>query len=150
MEKNSALEFFEKAVSRGEATWWEMELPSGSVIFGDAKAEMLGRDPENFKNYTDFTKLLHPEDHNNAMQAMRDHMEGKNKFYETDYRIKHKDGHYLKFYDCGQIIKKEGESITVVGFVWKLEEENEEKLEEIKKLILENEETMAHLVQSIK
>lgn len=148
----SASDEFGKAVLDGTATWWNMELPSGKVVFGDAKADMLGYPETKFNYYTDFTGLLHKDDHEKAMQAMRNHLEGKDKFYEAVYRIQHKDGHYIKFYDCGQIIEKNKDNIVLAGFVMRVKEDENisEQMDEFKKLILENKPSMIDLVKKIK
>lgn len=64
--ENINIEIFNEAVLRREATWWQMELPSGKVFFGDAKTEMLGFPSSDFSVYQDFTNLLHEEDKEKA------------------------------------------------------------------------------------
>jgi PAS domain S-box-containing protein len=151
-ENNFKMAQFDEAVLEEKATWWQMELPSGKVIFGDAKAKMLGYPSNKFKTYSDFTNLVHPEDYEKTMEAMKDHLSGKKQFYETLYRIKNKNGEYIMFYDCGQIIKKEGEKIIVMGFVMKVENEKKifEKMKEFKELITEGKPSIVELVSKIK
>lgn len=105
------------ALEAGNLAWWEMELPSGSVSFDENKTKMLGYKKEDFKHYQDFVNLVHPEDQGPTMQAMRDHLSGVAKFYETDYRIKTNDGTYKWFRDKGRITQKEGDIIKVAGIV---------------------------------
>ena len=143
---------FNKVVLEGKATWWQMYLPSGDVIFGDAKAKMLGYPENKFKNYEDFTKLLHPDDYKKAMKAMKDHMEGKKPVYETVYRIKNKSGKYISFYDCGQITKREGKNLTAIGFVMKVDEKEDvlKQMKHFKELIIEGEPSIVELVAKIR
>lgn len=96
----------ENAMKAGKLAWWEMELPSGKLDFNERKAKMLGYSPEQFQHFKDFTDLLHPDDYNQAMQAMRDHLEGKAKRYKVDYRIKMKSGQYKWFRDVGAITEE--------------------------------------------
>lgn len=118
--KEFTMDDFDLAAIEGYATWWQMQLPSGNVEFGKAKTDMLGYEKEHFKTYHQFTELLHEEDYEKAMQAMKDHLTGKEPVYETTYRIRHKNGTYIKFYDCGQLVnKKRGEQI-VMGFVMEI------------------------------
>src|ERR1035437_6135245 len=84
IETNSRLSL---ALQGGNMAWWEMNVKTGSVTFDKLKVEMLGYSPENFKHYTDFTKLVHPDDYNRIMDAMSGHFEGKYKNYEAEYRI---------------------------------------------------------------
>jgi PAS domain S-box-containing protein len=148
----SAMESFDRAVLEHRATWWQMELPSGDVFFGEAKAEMLGFPESDFKNYSDFTKLLHPDDYEKAMQAMRDHMDGKEEFYETVYRIKNSEGEYIKFYDCGQIVERKENGVVVMGFVWKVDEDEDvlEQMKSFKEMISHGEPSIIELVAKIR
>lgn len=129
-----------------------MDLPSGDVIFGDAKAKMLGYPEENFKSYNDFTNIVHPEDHNKSMVAMQEHLDGKKDLYEVLYRIRHKNGEYIKFYDCGKITNKKGENITVMGFVLKVENEKDtkEKTRVFKELIMSGSPSVVDLFARIR
>lgn len=120
MEQNTKLKLFDEAILKKEITWWQMELPSGRVSFGDAKTEMLGYSSNEFTVYQDFTKLVHPEDVEKAMQAMRYLIEGKKEYYETVYRIKSSTNEYITFYDYGKISERAAGSISIIGFVLKI------------------------------
>ncbi len=117
----------EKAMEAGNLAWWEMELPSGEVRFNDRKAKMLGYSPEKFEHYSDFTDLVHPEDYERAMKAMRDHLEGKTPRYEVEYRIKKNNGEYKWFRDVGAISedKEDSEYKKVTGIVIDIDERKE-------------------------
>ncbi|HTK39926.1 MAG TPA: PAS domain-containing protein [Patescibacteria group bacterium] len=112
------LDKFETAMEAIGLAWWWMELPSGVIFFSPNKAKMIGRNPSDFIHYRHFTDLVHPEDYAHIMQDMSDHLDGKKPLYETTYRIKHNDGHYVQFVDRGRIVgKKDGETM-VAGFVF--------------------------------
>lgn len=115
----------ERAMDGGNLAWWEMELPSGEIRFNDRKAKMLGYSPERFEHYSDFTELLHPEDHDKAMNAMRDHLEGRKERYEVEYRIEKKDGDYKWFRDIGAITEQDGEYKKVTGVVIDIDDRKE-------------------------
>ena len=112
-------ERIEAGLRAGSIAWWEMELPSGNVIFDNRKAEMLGYAPELFTTYEDFTNLLHPDDYERTMQAMRDHLEGTADTYEVEYRLKTNAGDYFWFRDIGRITEiDETTGLTrIVGIV---------------------------------
>jgi PAS domain S-box-containing protein len=99
--------------------WWEMDLKTGHVVFDERKTEMLGYAPEDFHHYEDFMALVHPDDHEKAMDAMRAHLSGAAEKYEVEYRILTKEGRYKWFYDIGTIEKwdAQGEPLTVAGIV---------------------------------
>lgn len=105
------------ALKNGNMAWWEVRLPSGKVAFSNKKTEMLGLKSEDFKTYTDFTDILHPDDYENTMQAFMDHLTGEKDIYDCQYRIKDNEGNYKWFKDVGKISHKEGENIIVTGIV---------------------------------
>jgi len=115
-EKSSRLDL---AMQTANMAWWEMDISTGNVTFDNRKATMLGYQPENFTHYTDFTTLVHPEDFDKAMNAMKNHLSGLADKYEIEYRIMNNSGEYNWFYDIGSIVKKDsnGVPLNVIGFV---------------------------------
>lgn len=120
-ENVDELTLLNDAMEAGGIAWWMMEYPGGAVFFHLNKIKMLGyteKDLDQFVHYTSFTDLLHPEDHPGAMQAMIDHISGKKDMYETEYRIKGKDGKYRTFFDRGKIVAKNDKGeMAVAGMV---------------------------------
>ncbi len=112
-------ERMQAGLKAGNLAWWEMSLPSGEVIFDARKAEMIGYPPDKFHHYEDFTNLLHPEDHDRAMQAVRDHLEGVAPLYEVEYRLRCADGAYKWFRDIGAISSRDEKqgSLRMIGLV---------------------------------
>jgi PAS domain S-box-containing protein len=107
------------AMQTANMAWWEMDIASGNVTFNPRKTEMLGYTPEKFNHYKDFMALVHPEDSDKAMNAMRKHLDGTVENYEVAYRILNNSGEYKWFYDIGSIVKKdsEGKPLKVTGLV---------------------------------
>lgn len=102
LEEN--LNYLNAAIEVGNIAWWQFDVPTGEITFHPKKTEMLGYNYEDFKGktYSVFTDLLHPDDYEATMQAMRDYVEGKAHAYLTEYRIRAADGSYRWFYDFGQ------------------------------------------------
>jgi PAS domain S-box-containing protein len=109
----------DSAMEIGSLAWWEMDLPDGAVRFDDRKATMLGYPPAQFMHYRDFTALLHPDDQEPAIQAMKDHLEDRQSRYHIDYRIRTAAGNYRWFRDVGGITRHhpDGSPATVTGIV---------------------------------
>lgn len=94
------------ALSAGKLAWWEMHVPSGMVTFNINKILMLGYSRDEFDNtvhYKRFMEMVHPDDYESTMNAMKYHILGLKEIYETEYRIKTKNGDYKWFYDRGSI-----------------------------------------------
>ncbi|OPY38625.1 MAG: putative diguanylate cyclase [Methanoregulaceae archaeon PtaU1.Bin059] len=107
------------AMEMGNIAWWEMAMPSGDVHFHDRKATLLGYSPGQFSNYRDFCALLHPDDYERVMRAMRDHLEGKVPRYDVEYRIRTSLGEWRWFHDSGGVTRRnpDGTPATVTGMV---------------------------------
>ncbi|MEI7813134.1 MAG: PAS domain-containing sensor histidine kinase, partial [Ignavibacteria bacterium] len=100
-----SIQRLELAMNTADMAWWEIELPSGRITFGERKAGMLGFPPEKFKHYKDFLALVHPDDYKCIMGAIRGHIYGAFDKYETEYRISTKSDGYKWFYNTGTIVK---------------------------------------------
>ena len=107
----------ESALEAADMAWWSLEFPSGALSFSRHKTDMLGYNADDFVHFIHFTDLIHPDDKDQAMKAMTDHYTGLKAIYETTYRIKAHDGSYLKFYDKGKIVERNGDSFIVAGVV---------------------------------
>lgn len=129
-ERNSRLEL---VMQSADMAWWEMDLPSGNIAFGNRKAEMLGFPPEKFSHYRDFTALVHPDDRNKAMNAMQLHFDGTLDKYDVEYQILTSTGEYKWFHDIGSVVKRDakGNPLKVTGLVFNITEhrQNEATLE---------------------
>ena len=83
---SKSAERLDLCLSAGNLAWWEMDIKTGKVIFNENKVKLLGYDIKDFRNvdYTAFTNIVHQEDHEKVMKAMRDHLEDKKKLYEVE------------------------------------------------------------------
>jgi diguanylate cyclase (GGDEF)-like protein/PAS domain S-box-containing protein len=118
----------------GNLGQWYWDFVEDEVIFNDKKVSSLGYDPKaigkvGFKFFTD---KLHPDDYDHVMDNMRKHLYGQNEAYEVEYRIQHKEGHYIWYYDRGIITKRDeaGKPLFLQGIVFDITESKkiEEKL----------------------
>jgi len=115
-QNNSRLEL---AMQVGNMAWWEMDVKSGSMIYGRMKTEMLGYPSEDFVHFKDFITIVHSSDQEKVINALREHLNGNGDKYEVEYRILDSSGNYKWFYDLGNISKRDenGEPITILGLV---------------------------------
>src|SRR6056297_1696851 len=72
---------------------WELNLKTKKVKYNPLKIQALGYKPGEIEpDMYGFVNMIHKEDYNQAMQAMRDHLSGEKTVYETEYRIRTKSG----------------------------------------------------------
>lgn len=108
------------ALELGNMAWWEWDLKTGQVLMHEKKATMLGYSQEEFpRDVYEICRLIHPDDYEEAMQAMRDHLTGKLPMYDVAYRIRTKSGDYKWYYDKGGISERDefGKPLKVIGMV---------------------------------
>lgn len=117
----------EDGLQESEFAWWEWDIPKNRVSFNDHKVTMLGYDAADFADvgYEAFTSLLHPDDYERTMEAMRRHLAGDAAIYQIDYRVKRADGQYEWYMDRGCTIERseDGSPARLRGLVVDLGEE---------------------------
>lgn len=120
------------ALEMGNMAWWEWDIAGGMVDMHEKKATMLGYTLDEFpKNVYKICELIHPDDYDKTMDAMREHLSGKKQVYDVKYRIKAKDGSYHWYWDKGGVVKrtKEGKPVKLVGLVIDISETIELQLQ---------------------
>jgi len=115
-QNNSRLEL---AMQVANMAWWEMDVNSGNIIYGKRRTEMLGYQSEDFGHFKNFIDIIHPDDQEKVMNALREHLYEDVDKYEAEYRILDSEGNYKWLYDLGNISKRdeEGHPITILGLV---------------------------------
>lgn len=117
--------------------WWIWNTRENIVSASRLKVEMIGYDQKDFKNrgYDAYTDLLHPEDYQRTMDAMRDLLTGRSSIYQVDYRIRAASGEYHWYMDRGviQSYQEDGAPLEIRGIVLDLgvhikDERSEEEL----------------------
>ncbi len=84
---------------------WEWNIETGKTIFNERWAEIIGYklselDPVDINTWT---KLTHPDDLKEASKLLEMHFKKQTEFYECEFRMKHKDGHWVWIHDKGKV-----------------------------------------------
>lgn len=88
-------------------TWeWNIALQQQSV--NERWATMLGYAHSEFDpmDYDRWQQLIHPEDIEAVFQKINLCLHGKSDTYEAEYRLHHKDGHWLWVMDRGRVLSR--------------------------------------------
>ncbi len=107
---------FERAERAARGFVFEWTLATGRVERSSGVTELLGYTPEDlaasFEAWDDF---VHPDDRPRLTQE-RETQLGAGRGYSLEYRVRHKEGHYLYVWDRGEVEHGEsGETVRVVG-----------------------------------
>ena len=96
---------------------WDRNLQTNEVYYSPRWKTMLGYTDEELENHVDTWKnLLHPDDRESTLALVRDFIEGRANKYEVEFRMRHKDGHYLDILSRGSLIRSvSGKALRLVG-----------------------------------
>lgn len=84
------------AAKGGRIGLWDLDLPSGRVIYSHIWGEILGYSTRDIPDdYTFWESRIHPEDKNVTLGRLQDHLEGRAEIFEQEHRLKAKDGRWV-------------------------------------------------------
>ncbi|MEO8601369.1 MAG: ATP-binding protein [bacterium] len=96
-------------VLRGAALGlWDWNITSGAVVFNARAGEMLGYGREELEAHPpDWDALLHPADRAAVRGRIAAHLRGDTATYESEHRMRHKDGGWVWVLDCGKVVQRD-------------------------------------------
>ncbi len=72
---------------------WDWDINSGEVFYSERWKSMLGFAGDDLSGHIDeWGTLVHPDDKERVLDAVQDHLSGKTREFEQEYRIRCKDG----------------------------------------------------------
>ena len=141
---NANKERLQLALKGGDLGSWDWNLDSGELIYNETWARMLGYELAEAYAIT-WENLLHPEDKKRAVKVLYDMTEGRTDEYDSEFRLKTKDGQWKWILDRGKVVERstEGKAIRITGIhidinERKINEEALSKSEEKYRQLLEN------------
>jgi diguanylate cyclase (GGDEF)-like protein/PAS domain S-box-containing protein len=107
----------------GNLGQWYWDCKNNIVVFNPLKVTTLGYKVDEIPEqvtYQFFTDKLHPDDYHHVMEAMKKHLSGEAVVYETEYRIRTKDGGWRWYLDMGKITQRDpdGSPTYLAGIVF--------------------------------
>ena len=106
------------AMAAANEGMWETTVDQSDTVFDDVAVAMIGYTRDEVEPTLPWwTAQIHPDDREKAEQAMRDYVDGKADTYSEEYRIRHKDGHYIWVHSAAQmwLPDEEGALPHIVG-----------------------------------
>ncbi len=125
----------ELAIDGTGAGLWDWNIRDNTVYYSSSWKQNLGyEDTEIAQNFNEWQSRVHPDDLEMVTALLQQHMEGKTAVYESEIRLRHKQGHYISFIDRGKITHrdKNGTPLRMTGIVFNISElkEAQQKLAE--------------------
>ena len=85
---------------------WEWDVARGQISVNDEWVAMLGHTLDDFGplTYERWVELLHPDDVGTSVKHLSDHFHLGKSHYESRFRLRHRDGHWVWVRDRGRVI----------------------------------------------
>lgn len=96
---------------------WDWSIPSDRIYFSSRWKGMLGYEEHEVENtFAAWEALVHPDDHDRALAALRAHLEGQTPVYELEHRLRCKDGTHKWVLARGKALRNgEGRAYRMAG-----------------------------------
>ncbi|MCI5076872.1 PAS domain-containing protein [Oricola sp.] len=106
------------ATRNGRIGVWDANLDTGKTLYSDIWCELIGYRPGELSDSgTQWLDLIHPDDVDRALHADVAHLKGEAPYFEEQFRMRHKDGHWVWILDRGQVTARndQGEPMRMIG-----------------------------------
>ncbi|MBN1291951.1 MAG: PAS domain S-box protein [Candidatus Latescibacteria bacterium] len=97
---------------------WSWNVQTNETVFNETWAAMLGYTLKELTpySYETWKKLVHPDDLPQAEKYLNRCLEGKIPDYECEFRMKHKDRHWVWILDRGRVMTRDIENKPISMF----------------------------------
>ncbi len=121
-----------QVLNAANMSWWDWRISDDHFEFADKMPKMLELSREDIgTTHNEFMQLLHEHDVEKTQLALKKHLDGKEEYYYSEYRLKTSFGDYRWFIDRGQIVErdKNGRASHLIGVIIDVSEMKEYEIE---------------------
>ncbi len=87
---------------------WDWDILHNRVYRDQRYSEMLGLGPADLPLAgLEWGAHVHPDDRQQADVALQQHIDGNTPYYQCEYRMRHKDGHWVWMLDRGKVVARD-------------------------------------------
>jgi diguanylate cyclase (GGDEF)-like protein/PAS domain S-box-containing protein len=96
---------------------WDWDLKTGELYYSQRWWDMIGYTPGALPADSSlWLSLTHPDDHARLEAFLRDLLESRRESYGVEFRLRHRDGHYLPILSRGFVLRDgEGRPLRISG-----------------------------------
>jgi PAS domain S-box-containing protein len=106
------------ALEGNNAGLWDWDIQTGKIHFTPPWENMFGYEAgELDPDIHSWHRLVHPDDIVDVQRVLEEHLEGQSVYYETEHRIRSKQGEWIWIQDRGRVVERnsEGRPLRVIG-----------------------------------
>jgi len=102
---------FEQIIDATQAGTWKWNIKTGNLILNPRWAEMIGYTLSELTPTSTETweQLSHPSDLQAAQEHLQKHFRGETEYYEANFRMQHKKGHWVWVHSRGKVTNWEAD-----------------------------------------
>lgn len=108
----------ELTMESGSVGFWDWDVPTGHVTYSSHWCGMVGYEPEELEpDFSTWERLLHPDDLLHATQRVTAYLNGEAPVYESEFRMRHKDGEWRWILARGKVVEfsAAGDPLRIIG-----------------------------------
>ncbi len=126
---------YQMAIEAADLGIWDYEVLTNKTFYSRRWKSILGYYPDELSDsYLEWEELLHPEDKDRMTRFMNSFLESDLRVFEAEFRMKHKNGHYVWIKSRASASRDEnGKVIRMLGTHRDISEEKKSE-SELKKL----------------
>lgn len=105
--------------------FWDWNVSTGEIIYSERCATMLGYDGgELSPRIESFGELLHPDDREQALRKLQDHIDGATELYSDEYRLRCKSGDWKWILSRAKVVERDhqGKALRMTGTIYDIHE----------------------------
>lgn len=107
------------ALENGQQGVWDVDKPAGRLYTSPTWKRMLGYEPGDvsIEGGDAWLELMHPDDRDSFLAVNDAHERGETDWLEAEFRLRHKEGHWVWILDRGKVISRdaEGHPLRIIG-----------------------------------
>jgi PAS domain S-box-containing protein len=87
---------------------WEWNARTGDILINEAWARILGEDVADLAplSFDTWERRTHPDDRGPTLAALQRHLAGEVERYEAEFRMRHRDGHWVWLLSRGAVLTR--------------------------------------------
>jgi diguanylate cyclase (GGDEF)-like protein/PAS domain S-box-containing protein len=117
----TALDRLDMAMQAAELGFWDWDVPTGEMAVNEKWAQILGYSLAEIEpiSVSTWERLCHPKDRKKVFTLLEEYFHRGHEQFETEYRMKHKNGSWLWVAARGKIVAYDtaGKPVRITGTV---------------------------------